>query len=74
MSISFAKLGKFSFIIFSNKFSSSCSSSSAGTPVIQMLVHWEMSQRLLTLSSFFGIFVLPIVLIECLFLPYVPNC
>ena len=37
-SISFARLGKFYFIIFSNKFSVSCSSfSPSGTPMIQML-------------------------------------
>ena len=53
MSISFTKLEKFSFIIFSNQFSISCSSSSpSGTPMIQMLVHLEMSQGLLILSSY----------------------
>ena len=37
MSTSFTKLGKFSFIIFSNKFSTSYSfSSSSGTPMIRM--------------------------------------
>ena len=37
-SISFARLGKFSFIICSNKFSIFCSSSSpSGTPIIRML-------------------------------------
>ena len=54
MSISFSKLWKFSFITFSNKFSISCSSSSpSGTPMLQMLVHLEMSQRLLSVSLFF---------------------
>ena len=47
--LSFTKLGKFSFIIFSNKFSIFCSSPS-GIPMVQMLVHLEMSQRLLILS------------------------
>ena len=55
MSISSPKLGKFSLIIFSNKFSVSCSSSSSGTSVIQILVHLKMSQRLLSLSLFFKI-------------------
>ena len=42
------------FIIFSNKFSVSCSSSSlSGTPMVQMLVGLEVSQRFLILSLFF---------------------
>ena len=54
MSISVTKLGKFSFITFSNKFSISCSSSSpSGTPMIQMLALLEMSESLLKLSSWF---------------------
>ena len=55
MSISFTKLGKFSFIIFSNRFPISCSFSSSDTPVMQMLDHLKLSQRLLTLSLFFWI-------------------
>ena len=51
---SFTRLGKFSFIIFSNKFSISCSSSSAsGTPMIWILEHSKVSQRFLCLYSFF---------------------
>ena len=51
------QIGKFSFIIFSNKFSISCSfSSPSGIPMIQMLVHLEMSQRLLRPSSFLKFF------------------
>ena len=39
-SIFFARLGKFSFIMFSNKFSiSCCSSSPSSTPMIRMLEH-----------------------------------
>ena len=53
MSISFAKLGKFSFIILSNKFSVSCSSSSSGITMIQKMACLEMSQSLHILSSFF---------------------
>ena len=54
MSISFTRLGKFSFIIFSNKFSISCSSSSPfGTPMIQMLECLKLCQKFLSLSSFF---------------------
>ena len=72
MPISFTRLGKFYFIIFSNKFLISCSSSSAGTPVIQMLVHWEMSQRPLILSLFFLIlfFFLPFWLNAYFFLMF----
>ena len=33
----------------------------------------KLSQRLLTLSSFFRVFFLLIVLIDCFLLPYVPN-
>ena len=56
MSSSFAKLGKFSFIIFSNKFSISCSSSSpSGSLMIQMVVRLKLSQQFLSLSSFYGI-------------------
>ena len=74
MSISFTKLGKISFIIFSNKFSISCSSSSpSGNPMIQMLIHLKLSQRFLTLPLIFGFFFLLAVQIECLFLPYVPK-
>ena len=57
-SVFFARLGKFSFIICSNTFSNSCSSSSpSGTPMIQMLEHLKMSWRFLSLSSFFWILV-----------------
>ena len=53
MSISFTKLGKFTFIIFSNRFPISCSfSSPSDTPMMQMLDLLKWSQRLLTLSSF----------------------
>ena len=51
-------MGNFSFIVFSNKFSISCSSSSpSGTPMIQMLECLKLSWRFLSLSSFFGILV-----------------
>ena len=57
-SISFARLGKFSFIICSDKFSISCSSSSpSGTSMIRMLKCLKLSQRFLSLSSFFWILV-----------------
>ena len=56
MSTSFTKLGKFSFIIFSNRFPISCSfSSPSGTPVMQMLESLKLSWRLLTLCSFFWV-------------------
>ena len=53
MSMSPTKLGKFSFIIFSNRFPISCSFSSSGTPMMRMLYPLKLSQRLLILSSFF---------------------
>ena len=74
-SISFIILGKFFFIIFSNKFSISYSfSSPSSSPMIWMLAHLKLSQRLLILSSFWGdSFFLLAILIEYFFLPYVPN-
>ena len=54
MSISFTKLGEFSFIIFSHRFSIVCSlSSHYGTPMMHILVRLKLSQRLLTLPLFF---------------------
>ena len=74
MSISFTKLGKICFIIFSNKFPISCSLSSPyGTPLMWMLESLKLSWRLLTLSSFFWDFFLIIVLIRFFLLPYVSN-
>ena len=56
--ISFARLGKFSFIICSSKFSiSSCCSSPSGSPIIQILKHFRLFQRFVSLSSFFWILV-----------------
>ena len=56
MSISFTKLGKFSFIIFSNRLPISCSFySPSSTLMMQMLECLKLSWRLLTLSSFFCI-------------------
>ena len=57
MSISSSKLGKLSFIIFSSKFSISCSYSHSGIPMIQMLTRLEMHHSLLIQSSFFWILV-----------------
>ena len=74
-SISFARLGKFSFIMFSNKISISCfSSCTSGTPMIWMLERWKLSLRFLSLSSLFWILVSSFCLVECLFLPSAPNC
>ena len=85
MSIFFAKLWKFFYVIFSSKFSISCSSSSpAGTPMIQMLVHLQISQRLLILLFLLKVYLYLffILLYSCFFLlfslnasffPYVPN-
>ena len=54
MSISFIRWGKFSFIVCSNKFSISCSSSyPSGIAMIQMLECLEFSHGFLSLSSFF---------------------
>ena len=56
-SVSFTKLGKFSFIIFSNRFPISCSFSSPSgkCPMRQMLHLLKLSQRLFILSSSFWI-------------------
>ena len=74
MSLSFTRLGKFSSIIFSNKFSISCSSSSpSGTPydsdVGALKVVPEVPQPLI----FFEFLFLHSVPVGWLFLPYVPN-
>ena len=53
MSISFTRLGKFSVIISSNRFSIPCSLSSlSGTLMMQMLLCLMLTQRLLKLPSF----------------------
>ena len=74
-SISFTKLRKFSFIIFSNKFSISWSSSfSSWIPIIQMLACLEISQGLiLSFKKKKKFLFLYSVLVDCLFLPNVPN-
>ena len=74
-SISFARLGKFSFIICWNKFSIFWSSSSlSGTAMIRMLERLKLSLRFLNLSSnVFEFFFLHSVLVECFFLPSAPN-
>ena len=56
-SISFARLGKFYFIICSNTISISCSCSSSVTPMILRLERLKSSQSFLSLSSFFKILV-----------------
>ena len=67
------KLGKFSFIIFSDSFPVSCSFFSfSGTPMMQMLERLKLSSRLLTLSLFYWILFL-LVLHGCFLLPYVPH-
>ena len=76
MSISFTKLRKFSFSIFSDRFPISWSFSSSGTPIMWMLDFLKLSQRLLTLSSFFFysfVFLLFWLLPCCFLLPYIPN-
>ena len=74
MSISFVKLGKFSFIIFSNKFSVSCSPSSFGIPMSWMLVCLRCPRDFLYYLHFYELLFLLAVLVECLFLLYIPNC
>ena len=74
-SIFFTRLGKFSFLICSNKFSISCSCSSpSGSPIIRTLERLKLSQRFLSLSSFFEFLFLHSVQVRCLFLAFVPNC
>ena len=73
MSVSFTKLGEFTFIIFSNRFPISCSfSSSSGTPWCECWNAWSCPRGCLHYSCFFGFFFLCIVLIDCFLLPYVP--
>ena len=74
-SIFFTTLAKFSLIICSNKFSISCCSSLSGTPIIQILECFRLSQRFLSLSSFFffEFLFLHSVLVGCLCLAFVPN-
>ena len=72
-SISFTRLGNFSFIICSNKFSISCCSSPSGTPKIQILEDFRLSQRFVRLFTFFEFLFLHSVPVACLFLPFVPN-
>ena len=74
-SISFARLRKFSSIIFSKKFSISCfSSSPSGTPMIRMLERLKLSWRFLSLFSFYFEFLfLHTVLVEYFFLPSAQN-
>ena len=68
MSISFARLGKFSYIILSSNFSISCSSSPPfDTPIIQMLECLKLSQRFFNLSPFF------FFLRSCFFIPFWLN-
>ena len=53
LTLSFSTLRAFSAIISSNTFSGSLSlSSSLGTPIMRMLVHWLWFQRSLRLTSF----------------------
>ena len=68
MFMSFTKLGKFSFIIFSNRFRIFCSFSSlSDTPMTWMLDLLKLSQRLLiTLYFFYSFFfVLSWVVVFC---------
>ena len=59
MSTSFTKLGKFSFIIFSNRFPISCSfSSRSGTPMMPMLDLLKLSRGHLYYPHFFRFFFL----------------
>ena len=52
--ISFTRLGKFSLIICSNKFSiSCCCSSPSGTPIIWILERFRLSQGFVRFSSLF---------------------
>ena len=73
MSISFTKLGKFSFIVFSHRFPISCSFSSPGTQWCEDWNVWSCPRGSLHYPQFFGFFFLLAVLIGCLSLPHVPN-
>ena len=72
--ISFARLGEISFIICLDKFSTSwCCPSPSGTPIIQILERFRLSQRFVRLFTFFEFLFLHSVPVACLFLPFVPN-
>ena len=73
--ISFARLGKFSLITCSNKFSIFCSfSSPSGTLIILMLERLKLSWRFLSLSSFFEFLFLHSFLVGCFFLASASYC
>ena len=70
----FTRLGKFSFIICSNKLSiSCCCSSPSGTPIIQILERSSWQRGSKVSLHFFEFLFLHSVLVGCLFLPFVPN-
>ena len=73
MSISFTKLGKFSFIIFSYKFSIS-SSSFSPSGIITICWHsWRCPRGSSTYPCFVELLFLLFVLVGCLSFPYVPH-
>ena len=72
-SISFAILGKFSFIICSNKFSMSCCCSSPSPNNSDIGVFKVVLEVPKHLFSFFEFLFLHSVPVGCLFLPFVPN-
>ena len=53
MTFSLIRLGKFSIITFSNRFSIPYSSSASSIPIIRMLLHFMLSCSSLTTCSFF---------------------
>ena len=74
MSISFTKLGKFSFTIFSDRFPFSYYfSSPSGTCMMRMLDLLKLPQRLLIVSSFFWILFSFCCSDWLFFASYVPN-
>ena len=75
MSISCIKLGKFSVIIFSNKFSTSHSLSSPSvTPMMQCCNAEVVPEAVYTILIFFWILFSFVLLTGCFLHPYIPNC
>ena len=73
MSISFTKLGNFSFIIFSKRFVIPGSLSSSGTPMMGICWNaWSCPRGCLHYPHVLGFFFLFVVLIACFLLPYAP--
>ena len=73
MSTSFTTLGKFSVIIFSNRFSISCSLPPSSTPWCECWYDYSCPGDSLHYPNFFIFFFLFVGLMGCFLLSYIPN-